>query len=365
MKPFDEGDSTVLCARGVTPAEWDALAERSRNIFATREWLGTWHRHEPPMNGAFTLVTRGSDGALAALLPLTIHRRRPTVLRPLGPWPPPDRPLICAPEDEAWAVRHMSEQLVLRGGWDVLEMDAVPSDQPWCDRLPGVALTNEPSTVIDLAGVTWDELLERATRNSRRDIRRRERRLHERYSVRFRRAEEDVHADLDLFLKLHWARWGKDVNVLTPERSPIIHDFVEQAFRRGWLALWVMELDGQPVAADLNFRYCGREVAFLSGRDPTARAEYVGLALMFHTIRQAAADGITEFELLRGSHPFKARLPHRIRLVNHLALSGSRSGRLTIAARSTGRKVERVMRAHSHHPRRLVRYLRRSRDTSA
>jgi CelD/BcsL family acetyltransferase involved in cellulose biosynthesis len=113
-----------------------------------------------------------------------------------------------------------------------------------------------------------------------------------------------------------------------------------------------MGLDGHAVAADLNFRFADREVAFMSGRDPAFRAEYVGLTLMFHTIRQAVSDGVTEFHLLRGNQPFKARLPHRVRQVDHVALSGSLAGVLAIAARTARDKLRLV-----RHDRRLVRPL--------
>jgi CelD/BcsL family acetyltransferase involved in cellulose biosynthesis len=333
-----------LTGGDVQSAEWDALAQRSGNVFATREWLSTWLVHEPLTRGALTVITRRPDGELAGLLPLKVHRHRPTVLRPIGPWPPPEGPLICAPEDESWVVRDVAGQLATRDRWDVIEMDAVPARQPWLHELQGWTLDRVPSTVIDLAGVTWEQLAAGATRNARRDMRRRGRRLHERYTVTYRRSHADsLHTDVDTFLRLHWARWGDADNVLTPSRSAFLHDFAKQALSRGWLALWVMELDGQAVAADLNFRYAGREVAFMSGRDPTFHAEYVGLALMYHTIEQAAAESIVEFHLLRGDQPFKSRLPHREFPVDHMALAGSLAGTVAIAGRATSRTLNHAL----------------------
>ena len=126
--------SDLLAGTGLTAAEWDGLARASRNVFATREWLQTWERHEPSSSGSTTLVARRPDGTAAALLPLAVARSRPRVLRPTGPWPPPERPLISAPEDADWAVRELAGQLRERGGWDVLELDAVPVGRPWHRR---------------------------------------------------------------------------------------------------------------------------------------------------------------------------------------------------------------------------------------
>jgi CelD/BcsL family acetyltransferase involved in cellulose biosynthesis len=121
----------------------------------------------------------------------------------------------------------------------------------------------------------------------------------------------------------------------------------------------VLHLDGHPAAAVLNLRFAGREIGFMSGRDPNFDADYVGLEVLFHAIEQASVDGMTEFEMLRGDQPYKARLAHRTRMVDDLVLSRGAAGTLTIAAqrargelqrrwqegRSPRGVVERVLRA--------------------
>jgi CelD/BcsL family acetyltransferase involved in cellulose biosynthesis len=337
----------ALGAPGVTVAEWDALAQRSGNVFATREWLSTWQQHEPGAAEVLTIVSRRPDGTLAALLPLVRHRhrRRPTVLRPQGPWPTPQSGLICAPEDGAWAATDVARQLAGRGGWDVLELDAVPEDQAWAESLPTVTLGRQPDRVIDLAGRSWEELLAAAKRDVRAEIRRRGRRLQERHTVRFRMADQQsLDADVDLFLELHRMRWGERVNVLTPARASFLHDFARQALELGWLALWFLELDGRPVATNLNYRYGGNEVFFLAGTDPAFRSDGVGLVMHFHAVKEASAARMAEFHLLRGTESYKGRLPNRERSVGHLALSGSTAGSVAVRAWSAERRLRQVAR---------------------
>jgi CelD/BcsL family acetyltransferase involved in cellulose biosynthesis len=342
---------------GVPAADWDALALRSRNVFATREWHETWLRHNPSTT-AFTLSARRPDGSLLALLPLEAAHRGTgglTVLRPLGPWPVPERPLICAADDAAEAVRDMTAQLAARGGWDVLEMQAVPADEPWTDGLAGVTLSRTANRTIDVAGRTWEELLATTGSHLRKEIRRRERRLRERYDLRYRRSEPGtVDEDVDVFLDLHWRRWGDEVSVLTPQRAPFLHDFVAQAAERGWLALWFLELDGRPVSAKLDFRFGGKEIFFQSGMDPAFRQDHVGLTLMFHTIREACADGLQEVHFLRGDQPHKDRLPNRDDPVRHLVLSGSGKGNVVNRMRGAKRMLRTAARAGREQLRRVT-----------
>jgi CelD/BcsL family acetyltransferase involved in cellulose biosynthesis len=337
--------AAALGAPDVTAGEWDALARRSGNVFATREWLTTWQRYEPGAGGAFTVVSRRPDGTVAALLPLVRHRRHPTVLRPQGPWPMPQSGLLCAREDGAWAAADVAGQLSRRDGWDVLELDAVPGDQAWSESLPAVTLGQEPDHVIESGGRTWSDLLAGLKHDVRSEIRRRDRRLRERYAVHFRMADEEtLHADVDLFLELHRMRWGERTSLLTPRRAPFLHDFARQALDRGWLALWFLELDGRPVATTLNLRYGGNEVFFLAGVDPGFRTDGVGLAVHFHAVEEATVAGADELHLLRGAQPYKGRLLTRQRPVTHLALAGSTAGSVVIRAWSTERRLRQVAR---------------------
>ena len=240
----------------------------------------------------------------------------------------------------------MTAQLAARGGWDIVELQAVPSDEPWTDALAGVTLGRTSNRTIDLAGRTWEDLLAGTSGHLRKEIRRRERRLRERYTVGYRRAEPRWSTRTSLFLDLHWVRWGDRAIVLTPERAAFLRDFVlAEAVERDWLALWFLELDGYPVSAKLDFRYEGKEVFFMSGMDPAFRKDHVGQTLMFHTIREAFADGLQEVHFLRGDQPHKNRLPNRDSPVVHLALSRSVTGNAVTKVWAAERVLREAVRA--------------------
>ncbi len=66
-------------------AEWDELAERLGNVFATSAWAAAWWRRWGGDTRALIAAWRRTDGALAGVLPLYLASERPLrVLRFIG-----------------------------------------------------------------------------------------------------------------------------------------------------------------------------------------------------------------------------------------------------------------------------------------
>src|SRR3954449_4608956 len=85
-------------------ADWSALAERSRNVFATPEWAETWREHYAPGAQLRLLACRDRDGTLRALWPHYVAARGPVrVARLAGPGPADELGPACAPPDRAFA----------------------------------------------------------------------------------------------------------------------------------------------------------------------------------------------------------------------------------------------------------------------
>ena len=94
----------------------------------------------------------------------------------------------------------------------------------------------------------------------------------------------------------------------TAPKAAFHREFAAQALARGWLELWILEVDERPVAARYDFLAGGRWFAYSAGRDPAWSRESVGLVLRAHTIRTAIERGATECRLLRGDEAYKERL---------------------------------------------------------
>jgi CelD/BcsL family acetyltransferase involved in cellulose biosynthesis len=280
--------------------EWAALAERSGSVFATPEWHELWlarRRCEPRLT-----ALRDAEGKLRAVLPLVLERIGPLrLLRFSGHGPGDENGPVCAPADRAAAVIAL-EELLARVRHDVFVGEQLP---PWAGV--GRVLSREASPLVRIDGRSWDELLAARSRNFREQARRRERKLAREHDLRFRLSDaSQLDGDLRTLFRLHRARWdGADTSF--GSREPFHRAFAAVACERGWLRLWLLEVDGNAVAAWLGFRFGGADSYYQLGRDPAWDRASVGFVLLAHTIREAAADGRREYRFLRGDESYKDR----------------------------------------------------------
>jgi CelD/BcsL family acetyltransferase involved in cellulose biosynthesis len=312
---------------------WDDLAAASGNLFATREWLTTWFRHYGTGEPLLVTCTTGA-GRLAAILPLeVVSMRGARVLRFLGHGPSDQMGPICHEEDVGIAARAMRRVLTRPPRrFQLFVGRHLPGPADW-GRLLGARRVREVSNPILYFGdATWDEVLSTFGSRLRTEIRYDARRLEREHEVRYRRCD-DAHAldaGLDVLFALHAAQW--DSVSYFSDHEPFHRDFAAIAERRGWLRLWVLEVDGRPVAAKYNFRYCGAEFSYQAGRDPAWRGPSLGLVNVSNAMRASLEEGAREYRFLRGSERYKFRFPVVDRPLQTVARGSGAVGRTVLAA---------------------------------
>lgn len=289
-----------------TRAELEVLAPAAQNVFGTHEWLSTWWRHFGRRRRLAVGVVRRGDGSPLAVLPAYLATAWPIpVLRLLGHGESDELGPVCAPQDREMAARQLGP-LLARVGARAFVGDDLPADVGWARLLGGREVGREASPVLRLGGRSWDAVLATRSANLRQQAGRRERQLRRAHEVTFRLADaRTLDRDLSTLFALHTARWRGPTSFRRFEA--IQREFAGLAFARGWLRLWVLELDGRPVAAWHGFRFAGVESYYQSGRDPAWDHAAVGFVLLVHTLRAAAADGVEEYRFLRGGEPYKRR----------------------------------------------------------
>ena len=112
--------------------------------------------------------------------------------------------------------------------------------------------------------------------------------------------------------------------------------FAQAAFRRGWLRLWFLELDGIPVAAWHGYRFAGSSRTTAGRLEPGVAEGSVGTILLSHTIRAAAEDGMDEYRLLRGDETYKSRWATSDHGLVSLVAGNGRAGAMAAIAASRG-----------------------------
>jgi CelD/BcsL family acetyltransferase involved in cellulose biosynthesis len=289
--------------------EWTELAERCGHPFATWEWAATWWDHFGDDRPLQIIACRRPDGTLAAVLPLYLSTRGPLrMARFLGHGVGDVLGPICASEDAALAAPAVRQILAEEGqSWDLLLAERMPKDM-FSGLLPGRVLQEEANPVLPIDGASWDEFLASCSSNLRSQIRRKRRKLEREQGSRFRLADDRARLDedFDTLLRLHSARWG-EARAFSEQRSAFHRDFAARALEHGWLRLWLLEVDGQAVAAWLGYRFGDVEWYYQSGRDPAWDGWSVGLVLLTWTMQAAFDDGMSGYAFLRGDEDYKRR----------------------------------------------------------
>lgn len=315
--------------------EWVGLAEQTGNIFATWEWNSIWWQHHGRGRSLCTYACRASDGTVKAILPLYVSADRPMrLIRFLGHGDSDHLAPICAPEDRGSAARALRQALRAQGA-DLFIGENVPAANGWATLLGGKVLRRTGSPVLRFDGLGWESLLASRSSNTRSQIRRRERKLAREHDVRFRLADDRdrLDEDLDILFALHGARWDKGGSPFG-EVADFHREFAHCAFDKGWLRLWVLEVDGAPVSAWYGFRLNGAESYYQAGRDPNWNHLSVGFVLLTHTIRAALEDGAREYRFLQGAESYKYRFTDDDLGLETIGVSQSLLGRTALAAMS-------------------------------
>jgi CelD/BcsL family acetyltransferase involved in cellulose biosynthesis len=321
--------------------EWTALAESCGNPFATWEWAATWWEHFGEDRPLLITASRRPDGSLAAVLPLYLSRKAGLRMARfvghgvgdvLGP--------VCAKEDAALASSALRQTVADEGrSWDLLLAERMPTGS--LDRsLPGHVLQEEANPLLPIDGATWGEFLASCSSNMRGQLRNKRNRLEKKHGARFRLTDERsrVEEDFDTLVRLHHLRWGQP-GALTEKRVAFHRDFAARAFERGWLRLWLLEIEGRVVAAWYGFRFGDVEWFYQSGRDPEWDRSSAGLVLLARTLQGAFDDGMSAYSFLRGDETYKQRFATRDEGLETVAVPRGARGRAAISAARAAKRM--------------------------
>lgn len=252
---------------------------------------------------------------------------------------------VCAPGDRPLAAACIRSLLRRAEGWDLFLAERLLGDDGWPQLLGEPAAVRESSPVVQLDTTDWDEFLSTRTSNFRQQARKFERRLVRAHRLEYRLADDPARLEEDMatLFELHERRWDgvAPSEFLAPATRAFHVEFAHRALKRGWLRLWIAELDGRPAAAWYGFRYANAESFYQQGRDPALDHTSVGFVLTVHALREAIRDGMREYRFLVGGEGYKSRFATRDAGLDSVAIARSGAGRAAAA----------LLRAVHTHPR--------------
>jgi CelD/BcsL family acetyltransferase involved in cellulose biosynthesis len=355
--------------------EWTELlgASHSDCLFLTWEWLHTWWTHFGKHRRLF-LVTVRSGSQLVAIAPLTSRRIW------VGPLAVPILEFAgtgtIGSDYLDVIVRRTCETEALATLTAFLFEKAMTLRLPRISKSSGLATSlgnalagrgwecatvpTEVCPFIDLSSRSWDDYLRSIGPSHRYNFKRRLRNLMRDYDVRiqYAQSDEERREGLRHVVNLHLQRWNPRGGSDAFDSAGLVtfHDDLSRAARdRGWLRLMVITLDGQAAAAFYGFRYGDKFLFYQSGFDPAFGHSSVGLVMVGLTIRDAIAEGATEYDMLHGVEPYKFLWTKTVRQLvrldlyppGHVGRMHSNAARVTAGAK---RFAKRLLRAEPATP---------------
>ena len=308
--------------------DWDDLlaVNRDLSIFCTPEWLGAWWNAYGSGRSLQALVLADQHGQTVGIVPLYLQRShsvgliKANFLRLVGDGSEDsdDLDFIVRPGYEA-AVATSFLNWAEKKAWHICELNCLsPRSAVAGHLIEELCLRRARHVCRERAFVTvqlpesWESFLKRLSSKERGKVGNRLRRLENRHQLRFRRCEteNELPEFLHALFALHQKRWesrGERGSFSLPERLQFYREMCSLLVSRNWLELWIMDMDGIPVAAQVGLRYCSSVSSLQEGFDPDYSSDSVGYVLRSHVLRSCIAAGVRNYEFLAGDQESKQR----------------------------------------------------------
>jgi CelD/BcsL family acetyltransferase involved in cellulose biosynthesis len=240
--------------------------------------------------------------------------------------------------------------------WSVIALDHVEHSETWAGALAEATGRRVKLRSREAAGLPWIDLAAHgdwegylASRSShlRKRLRQLDRKLERDHEVRIRRTEgpETLAADVETLFDLHDRRRQAE-STLASSRARSFHAaFAASALDRGWLRLWFLELDGEPVASWYGWRLGDRYSFFNGGFDPALSKLSPGMVLLARVLESAFEEGAQVFDFLLGDESYKSRFADETRDVQDATLARKlpHPAAAVVAAGSAARRLVRLL----------------------
>jgi CelD/BcsL family acetyltransferase involved in cellulose biosynthesis len=313
--------------------DWTRLAAESGNVFATWEWNDLWWRHYGGERQLRVAVSTQEDGRIDSVVPLFVWARRPLrIVRLIGHGHGDRLGPICANDAQ-------SEQRALRRALDAHPHDLfvgdwVAGDRDWAGVLQGRVVRQTGYPILRFPHGSWTEFLAGQSQRLRKSARNSRNRLERDHQVSYRFADSaSLEADLDTAFRLHRIRFRAHPGCLfCGDHEPFQREFASLALERGWLRLFLMELDGTPAAFEYGFMFGDAYFAYQGGRDPAWDKHSIGFVLELESIRRSVEQGATEYRFLGGEEGYKYRFATEDPGLETVVASATRRGSIAGAA---------------------------------
>ena len=306
--------------------EWNELlrASAANSLFLSWEWLWTWWKHLAEGRKLFLItVRRGRE--LVAIAPFVLRSWKLAGLIPCrsleflgtGSVGSDYLDLIIQRREESEVCRLLADYLAQERLIVVLthlnrrsnlaaRLTAELQARGWS----GSEAKINVCPFINLSGHSWQSYLASLGPEHRYNFLRRLKNLAKEANVEFESVQSEEHrrTALDKLIALHHQRWrdrGGSDGLHKPSLLAFHEELSRLALERGWLRLFLLQVDGQPAASLYGFKYHRTFYFYQSGFDSRYSKHSVGLVTMGLAIKSAIEEGVEEYDMLHGDESYK------------------------------------------------------------
>ncbi len=312
---------------------WDQILAQNRfgnNVFLTVDWLSTWWKHFGGSRKLFLLKVEEDDQILG-IAPLMLTKYKMPAfgsirkIEFLGTRNSDYNNFIIS-RKERESVRCITEYLSETEDWDWIELKEIPENINYTKQLfadPSLKLEFK-ERVCNLCPYVllpkkYETLAKTFSRNLRQNLNRYSRKISENHNVALKRFDEagfSTREAMNIFIKLHEMKWNSEgkPGAFTDDAFRNFHmDIAESFAEKGWLGLYFLMVNDEPVAAQYTFEYYRNMYYYLAGFDPKYSEFSVGNLLIMFLLRKCIEKGFTEYDMTRGDEAYKMQWTNKCR----------------------------------------------------
>lgn len=343
--------------------QWTDLLQRmpAATVYQTWEWNHAWWSAYGRRKSLRLLLVHDGD-ELVAIAPLYLSRHLGTPLRRLayiGTGASDYLDVIADEQRAPHACRALLSFLESARSHDLADLQQIPEWSPLAHAVKHLRASSCVARPLEICPYvalpeTWDVFIRGRGKRLRSNIAYYERLLQRSFEqVETVLVDKDgLDAGMTALFDLHGRRWRSRMmpGVLSGSATRRFHRDVAARFSdRGWLRLHATRVDGKIVAGLYCFSYRRRYYYYLGGFEPALGRYSIGTTLTASAIRQAIAEGCSEFDFLRGHEAYKYRWAPEERTNAQLLVPSTRRWRSSAMLRLNRleRRIESLAKAWS------------------
>lgn len=309
---------------------WNEIIKDNNNVCLTLEWISCWLKCFMDKNNSLKTIIIKKHNKPVAIAPFVIKKIKFLffnfkVIEFVSMADYPDSPTNICPEldfiisSDAYQLIDKIFEEVIKEEWQFIRLHPIPKESKTIPELKD--FTNKHNykffereafkSLIINTGKSWEDYTRSLSKRFRKQLRYYQNKFREIGELQFilfkspAEINENLHHVLDIE-KRSW-KWQKGVSINSISYKNFFKEFPEQASHFEWVHLWLLKLNGEYIAYDLNICYKDKVINWKGSYDDRYSNFGPGQLLLEKELEFYIKNKTSEFNMLWGQTLAKER----------------------------------------------------------